>query len=70
MKVKYGSYKYIYETSLNLLNRIINESEDLTPEQLKNEKFLIKGELYNEIFNFLNNHSNLGELKDKLKVTG
>jgi len=40
-----------------LLNRIINESVDLTPEQIMDEKFLIEGELYCEIFNFLQNNS-------------
>ena len=47
---------YQKEYAIKLLNRIINESEDLTPEKITDEKFEIGGELYSEVFNFLQNH--------------
>ena len=54
LKVKVDTVK---EEAVKLLNAVMNESEDLTPNNMQNEEFLIKGNLWNEIFNFLVNNN-------------
>ena len=43
--------------AITLLNEIVNTATDLTPGQLLNERYEIKGNLFNEIYNFLVNNN-------------
>lgn len=52
----YGSKNYQREYAIKLLNRIIKECKDLTPQQTQNERFELEGDLHTEIYNFLVNH--------------
>lgn len=58
---RYGSQKYKKEYAIKLLNRIIKECKDLTPEQTQNELYQLEGDLHSEIYNFLINHNLLEE---------
>jgi len=55
-KNEYGKV-YIREKAITLLNMVINTAEDLTPGTIVNERYEINGDLYTEIFNFLQNNN-------------
>ena len=52
-------YGEVYERNkaIALLNEIVNTAKDLTPRTIKNERYEIKGDLFAEIFNFLQNNN-------------
>jgi len=47
---------YIERKAVELLVEIVKTAEDLTPEQIRDERFEISGSLFSEIYNFLKNN--------------
>lgn len=47
----------VKEKAINLLNEIVDTAKDLTPTKTENERFEISGDLFSEIYNFLQNEN-------------
>jgi hypothetical protein len=49
--------KYILKKAIELLKEVKEKAIDKTPETTENEKFEIQGDLFNEIYDFLQNNN-------------
>jgi translation initiation factor 1 (eIF-1/SUI1) len=49
--------KYILKKAVALLREVKEKAIDKTPQKVKDEKFEIQGDLFNEIYNFLQNNN-------------